>query len=66
MTAKTKLRTKLEALNKGKSVRLTTISSSKSLEYRRAVYTIGNIRVSSGRLFSMKLGTRALTITRMK
>jgi len=29
MTAKTKLRTKLEALNRGKSVRLTAISSSK-------------------------------------
>ena len=66
MTAKTKLRTKLEALNKGKSVRLSAITSSKSPEYRRAVYTIGNIRVSSGRLFSMKLGTQALTITRVK
>jgi hypothetical protein len=66
MTAKTKLRTKLEALTKGKSVRVSAISSSTSPEYRRAVYTIGNIRVSSGRQFSMKLGTRALTITRMK
>ena len=66
MTAKTKLRTKLEALNKGKSVRLLAITSSKSPEYRRAVYTIGNIRVSSGRLFSMKLGTQALIITRVK
>ena len=66
MTAKTKLRTKLEALNKGKSVRLSAITSSKSPQYRRAVYTIGNIRVSSGRLFSMKLGTQSLTITRVK
>ena len=66
MTAKTKLRTKLEALTKGKSVRVSAISSSTSPEYRRAVYTIGNIRVGSGRQFSMKLGTRALTITRTK
>jgi len=66
MTAKTKLRTKLEALTKGKSARLSAITSSTSPEYRRAVYTIGNIRVSSGRQFSMKLGTRGLTITRTK
>jgi hypothetical protein len=66
MATKTKLRTKLEALTKGKSVRVSAISSSTSPEYRRAVYTIGNIRVSSGRRFSMKLGARALTITRTK
>src|SRR5258706_3431281 len=65
MTAKTKLRTKLEALTKGKSVRVSGISSITSPEYRRAAFTIGNIRVSIGRQFSMKLWTRALTMTRM-
>jgi hypothetical protein len=64
--AKSKLRTKLEALTKGKSVRVATITSSDSPEYKRAVYTIGNIRGSSGRKFSMKLGARALSITRTK
>jgi hypothetical protein len=66
MTAKTKLRTKLEALKKSKNVRLSAIRSSKSPEYRRALYTIGNIKVSSGRRFSVKLGAQALTITRTK
>lgn len=67
MTAKSKLRTKLEALSKGKSsMRLSAIRSSRSREYKRAVYTIGNIRISSGRLFRMRLGAHGLTITRVK
>ncbi|HEY4264427.1 MAG TPA: hypothetical protein VGM72_03850 [Micropepsaceae bacterium] len=57
---------KLEALTKGKSVRVSAISSSMSPEYKKAVYTLGNIRVSSGRRFRMKLGVSALTITRTK
>ncbi len=66
MKEKTKLRLKLEALNKGKSVRVSGIDSSKSPEYRRAVSTAANVRNSTGRSFSVTLGPRALTITRIK
>ena len=66
MKAKTKLRVKLEALSKGKGVRVSGIDSSKSPEYRRAVSTAANVRNSTGRSFSVTLGPRALTITRIK
>ncbi len=66
MKQKTKLRVKVEALTKGKSVRVGGISTSKEPEYRRAVSTAANVRNSTGRSFSVSLGPRALTITRTK
>lgn len=63
---KTKLRIRLEALKKGGSARVTGITSSMTPEYKRAFATIRNITVSSGRKFRVKLGARALTITRIK
>ena len=66
MIAKTKLRIKLEALAKGKSLRISGITSSASPEYIRATSTARNILVSTGRKFTVKLGARALTIMRTK
>jgi hypothetical protein len=66
MKKKTKLRTKLESLGKGQSARVLGITSCKSPDYRRAVSTAANIRVSTGRTFRVNLGARALTITRTK
>ena len=63
---KTKLRIKLEALAKGKSLRVSGVTASRTPAYLRANSTIGNIRASTGRKFSVSLGSRALTITRTK
>ena len=63
---KTKLRIRLETLTKGGSLRVSGITSSMTLEYKRAFATIRNITVSSGRKFKTKLGPRALTVTRTK
>jgi hypothetical protein len=66
MKKKTKLRTKLESLAKGQRARVSGITSCKSSDYRRAVSTAANIRVSTGRTFRVNLGASALTVTRTK
>jgi hypothetical protein len=66
MKEKTKLRIRLEALTKGKQMRLSGVGSSSDPDYRKAVSTVANIRVSTGQKFSLSLGPRALTITRTK
>ncbi len=66
MSGKTKLRKRLEALKRGRSLRVIGITSSVTGEYKRAADTVRNLRVSSGRKFKLKLGARALTVTRTK
>ncbi len=66
MSGKTKLRKRLEALKRGRSLRVIGITSSGTGEYKRASDTVRNLRVSSGRKFRVKLGARALTIKRTK
>jgi hypothetical protein len=66
MAVKTKLRMKLESLKKGGSLRLKGVTSSATVEYRRAQSTIRNIVVSAGWRFKTTLGAHALTITRTK
>ncbi len=63
---KTKLRKRLEALKRGRSLRIIGVTSSTTLEYRRAQTTVRNLTASSGRKFSTKLSARALTVTRLK
>jgi hypothetical protein len=63
---KTKLRMRLEALAKGKSLRISGITKSRTGEYNRAYSTVRNLATSSGRKFKTKLGARALTVTRTK
>jgi hypothetical protein len=48
MKEKTKLRISLEALTKGKQMRLSGGGSSSDPDYRKAVSTVANIRVSTG------------------
>ena len=64
--AKSKLRIRLEALNKGNKVRVAGVNSTQHPDYRKSVSAAANIRVSTGRKFSTSIGPRALTITRMK
>ncbi len=66
MPDKTRLRTRLEALAKGKSLRISGITKSMTDEYNRAFSTVRNLTISSGRKFRTKLGARALTVTRLK
>jgi hypothetical protein len=66
MMKKTKLRLNLEALTKGKGLRLAGIKSSKNPNYRKAVSAAANVRVSTGSQFRVKLGPTGLTITRKK
>jgi len=66
MPFKTKLRVRLEALAKGRSLRVNGITKSKTVEYDRVRYTVRNTTASSGRKFKMKLGKSALTVTRTK
>ncbi len=63
---KTKLRKRLERLAKGKSLRISGITKSMTLEYGREQTTVCSLAVSSGRKFRTKLGARALTVTRLK
>lgn len=66
MHGKTKLRKRLEALKRGRSLRVIGITSSVTDEYKRACATVRNLTVSSGRKFKTKLGARALTVKRTK
>ncbi len=66
MSGKTKLRKRLEALKRGRSLRVIGITSSGADEYKRASATVRRLTVSSGRKFRTKLGARALMITRTK
>ena len=66
MSGKTKLRKRLEILAKGKSLRISGITKTKTDEYIRAFSTVRNLTVSSGRKFRTKLGASALTIRRTK
>ncbi len=66
MPGNTKLRKRLEALKRGRSLRIIGFTSSMTLEYKRTFGTIRNLTVSSGRKFRTKLGPRALTVTRLK
>ena len=66
MSGKTKLRKRLERLAKGKSLRISGVTKSRTDEYQRAQTTVRNLRASSGRKFRTKLGARALTVTRLK
>lgn len=66
MPGKTKLRKRLEALKRGRSLRVIGITSSVTDEYKRAYATVRNLTVSSGRKFKTKLGARALTVKRTK
>ncbi len=66
MSGKTKLRKRLEALKRGRSLRISGITKSMTLKYKRAQTTVHNLTASSGRKFRTKLGARALTVTRLK
>ena len=66
MPVKTKLRKRLEALVKGRSLRINGITKSRTVEYNRVYSTVRNTAASAGRKFKMKLGARALTVTRTK
>ena len=66
MTEKTKLRMRLEALAKGRSLRVNGITKSRTVEYDRVYSTVRNTAASCGRKFKTKLGARALTVTRTK
>ncbi len=66
MPDKTKLRMRLEALKRGRSLRISGITKSRTGEYNRAYSTVRNAAASSGRKFRTKLGARALTVTRAK
>ena len=66
MSGKTKLRVRLEALKRGRSLRVNGITKSRTVEYYRVHSTVSRLTVSSGRKFKMKLGARALTVTRTK
>ena len=66
MPDKTKLRMRLEALKRGRSLRISGITKSRTGEYNRAYSTVNNLRVSSGRKFRTKLSARALTVKRTK
>ncbi len=66
MHGKTKVRKRLEALKRGRSLRVIGITSSVTDEYKRAYATVRNLTVSSGRKFKTKLGARALTVKRTK
>ncbi len=63
---KTKLRKRIEALKRGRSLRISGITKTRTLEYRRAHSTVRNLTISSGRKFRTKLGARALTVKRTK
>ena len=65
MPGKTKLRKRLEGLAKGKSLRISGITKSRTNEYKRACSTVNNLTINSGRKFKTKLGARALTVTRL-
>ena len=66
MPGKTKLRRRLEALKRGRSLRVIGVTKSRTDEYIRAYLTVRNLTISSGRKFKTKLGPRALTIKRTK
>ncbi len=66
MPGKTKLRKRLEALKRGRSLRISGITKTRTDEYIRAYLTVRNLTISSGRKFKTKLGPRALTIKRLK
>ena len=66
MPFKTKLRTRLEALTKGKSLRISGITKSRTTEYDRAYSTVRNCAASSGRKFRTKLGARTLMVMRTR
>ena len=65
MPLKTKLRKRLEALPKGKSLRVIGTFKSRTEEYDRVYSTVRNTGASCGRKFATKLGPRALTVTRI-
>jgi hypothetical protein len=66
MPFKTKLRTRLEELTKGKSLRISGITKSRTTEYDRAYSTVRNCAAGSGRKFMTKLGARTLMVTRTR
>ena len=66
MPGKTKLRVRLEALAKGRSLRVIGITKSRTVEYNRVYSTVRNTAASAGRKFKMKLGKSALMVTRTK
>ncbi len=66
MPVKTKLRLRLEALAKGRSLRINGSMKSRTVEYDRVYSTVRNTAASSGRKFKTKLGPRALVVTRTK
>ena len=66
MSAKTKLRMRLEALAKGHSLRVSGITKSRTDEYSRAYSIVRYFAAISGRKFKTKLGARALTVRRTK
>ena len=66
MPGKTKLRVRLEALAKGRSLRVNGITKSRTVEYNRVYSTARNTAASCGRKFKMKLGKSALTVMRTK
>jgi hypothetical protein len=66
MPGKTKLRVRLEALAKGRSLRVIGITKSRTVEYNRAHSTVCHTAASSGRKFKTKLGKSALMVTRTK
>lgn len=66
MPGKTKLRVGLEALAKGRSLRVNGITKSRTVEYNRVYSTVRNTAASCRRKFKTKLGKSALIVTRTK
>jgi hypothetical protein len=66
MRAKTKFRTRLEALPKGTAVRVSGVESCKHPDYRKMASAAANIRTATGQRFRLILGARALVVTRTK